>query len=97
MLLVPRRLQAIETLWLQLYEIERGVPLEDARLAQIISAAMWMPPSLRDKFIDLIVASIHDHSNWVVRGEDFLALREGLLSAAHVSDIDDALSLSARG
>ncbi|NUK57931.1 hypothetical protein [Streptomyces lunaelactis] len=96
MLLVPRRLQAIETLWLQLYEIERGVPLEDARLAQIISAAMWLPPPLRDQFTNLLVAKVYDRPEAIVEDEDFLTLREGLLAAAHVSQIDDALSLSTR-
>ncbi|GGR94126.1 hypothetical protein Snoj_55300 [Streptomyces nojiriensis] len=97
MLLVPHRIQAIETLWLQLYEIERGVTLEDARLAQIISAAMWLPPLLRDQFIDLLVVKIHDRPEIILQDEDFLALREGLLAAAHVSEIDDALSLRIRG
>lgn len=96
MLLVPRRIEAIETLWIELYEIERGAKWEDSRLARIISATMWLPPPLRDQFTELLIDRIRDGQNsekpHAIESSIFLKLREGLLEAAQISKIDAAVN-----
>ena len=91
--LIPRRLTAIETLWLELYEIERGQTVDESVIRRIIPAIMWLPPTIRDQFTKLLLDRLHHDNNFEINNQEFLILRQGLLDAAHVASIDRSFLL----
>lgn len=91
--LVPRRLNAIETLWLELYEIERGQALDEPRIRRILPAIMWLPPTLRDQFTQLLLDRLRNSNSFQISEHDFFVLRQGLLESAHISSIDRSFLL----
>ncbi|MFF1338115.1 hypothetical protein ACFVYT_09410 [Streptomyces sp. NPDC058290] len=98
LLLIVRRIDAIEKLWVELYEIEKGVELGDVRIKEIIAALMWLPAELRDKFTKILVVNLRKGSNFDISTSGFLDLREGLLQAARVAEADKGLlARKARG
>ncbi|MFC7246968.1 hypothetical protein ACFQO7_31205 [Catellatospora aurea] len=82
--LIPRRLDAFEVMWRELFAVQSGQLLTDERLDRLISASLWMPPHLRESLLQAVTAKDPPV-------EQFRSLREQLLEAAGTDEIDVAM------
>jgi hypothetical protein len=81
---MPRRLDALEKIWRDLFELQSGKSKDQESLARLVSASMWAPPQLREALLAL--AADGKQSD-----QSFAGVRRLLLQAAGVEEIDSAL------
>jgi hypothetical protein len=49
--ILPRRLDALESTWRMIFELEAGIKLSQDRLSQLVEFSIWLPAKLRDELI----------------------------------------------
>src|SRR5690242_3105670 len=53
--ILPRRLDALESTWRMIFELEAGVSLSQDRIDQLIQTSIWLPSHIRDSLITLLI------------------------------------------
>lgn len=54
--ILPRRLDAYETVWARLFELEHSGSLSDQAADQLVAVSVWLPENLRNNLLGLAVS-----------------------------------------
>ncbi|WP_232666262.1 hypothetical protein [Pseudonocardia sp. TRM90224] len=87
--LLPRRLDVLEKIWGELFEIEKNGTVPSSAIDNLIPFTIWLSQPLRDQLFALLLSD-------EVRTEAVQALRRELSSASATGAIDYSLSQLAR-
>lgn len=82
--LLPRRLDALERIWREVFELERAGIVSPGKLDELISATLWVSEDLRESFLSVLLSDELDVSA-------LRKLRTQLVQASAVTEIDAAL------
>jgi len=52
--ILPRQLDALESAWRMIFELESGMTLDQEHINLIVEASIWLPRDLRNEIISLI-------------------------------------------
>lgn len=84
--LLPRRLDAFETIWVALYRIQRGDELTQNEADTLVKATVWVPADIRDGTARLLSSKDEAESAAIAQ------LRQSLLTASGTDEIDVAIA-----
>jgi hypothetical protein len=84
--ILPRRLDALESIWRMVYELEAGESPSQMTISQLIEHSIWLPDVMRDEVIGLFV-----HPEEITK-QDISGIRRKLLEASGSNQIDSLRS-----
>lgn len=80
--ILPRRLDAVEGVWMSLFEKEAGGTLRQERIDGLIRSSVWFPSGLRERVLALLA------SPGLPDAQEFAAVRLAMMDIAGVSMMD---------
>lgn len=82
-----KRLEAIETLWKHLYDLERGLKYNDENIDSFVRAVMWLPEVARGQSLRILKQHLEGNARGVL-SDELKALRERLICATGIERLE---------
>lgn len=80
--ILPRRLDALESTWRMVFDLEVGESLSQARIGELVKHSVWLPDLIRDELIGLFA-----HPDQIT-SQGVSQMRRKLLEASGTHQID---------
>lgn len=80
--ILPRRLDALESTWRMIFELEAGMQLSQDRISQLVEFSIWLPVKVRDELIRSVARPDR------ITTERVSAIRDELLESSGAQLID---------